>query len=225
MTAVNAVDNNTTINDKLNQISTASKNKNNVDENLFLKILASELQNQDPQNAKDGTEYVTQMAQFSALQQMANLNSTMKMTGANSLIGKTVVLSKFNQNGQLYSGKVLDVIKDGDNVEMDVVVGQKKDADGKLEDDVRQFDLNDVYEVKQSNDVNNSANMSMNLLNAAALIGKIVTLSDIDNNNNNYTGKIKNISKDGDKIKVNVEISAGQTKEFPVDDITSVSNE
>lgn len=225
MTAVNAVDNNTTINDKLNKISTAGKSKNNIDENLFLKILASELQNQDPQNAKDGTEYVTQMAQFSALQQMANLNSTMKMTGANSLIGKTVVLSKINQNGQLYSGKVLDVIKDGDNIEMDVVVGQKKDADGKLEDDVRQFDLNDVYAVTQPNNANDSANTSMNLLNAAALIGKIVTLSDIDNNNNHYTGKIKNISKDGNAIKVNVEISIGQTKEFPVDDITSVSNE
>lgn len=220
MTAVNATDNNTTINDRLNQLVSTNSSNNNTDENLFLKILSAELKNQDPDNAKDGTEYVTQMAQFSALQQMANLNTTMKMTGANSLIGKTVVLDKSDQSGNLYSGKVADVVKNGDEIDLDVIVGQKKDSNGNLQDDVETFKLDDVQATGDPDVANNSTG----ILNAAALIGKMVTLSDIDSNNKNYSGKIKSVSKDASKIKVNVEISTGETKEFPVDDITSVSD-
>lgn len=51
---------------------------NNLDKNAFLKILTVQLKNQDPQNAKDNTEYISQMAQFSALEQSQNLNQTME---------------------------------------------------------------------------------------------------------------------------------------------------
>ena len=38
-----------------------------MDKNAFLRILAAQLSNQDPTNAQDSTEFVSQMAQFASL--------------------------------------------------------------------------------------------------------------------------------------------------------------
>lgn len=75
-----------------------------VSKDGFLKILAAQLQNQDPLNAKDNSEYVAQMAQFSALEQMQNLNETM---------GQLLVSQKF-QEGNLMIGKIAKISL-GDN--------------------------------------------------------------------------------------------------------------
>jgi len=40
----------------------------------FLKILVTQLRNQDPLSPKDNSAFVAQMAQFTALEQMQNLN-------------------------------------------------------------------------------------------------------------------------------------------------------
>jgi flagellar basal-body rod modification protein FlgD len=79
--------------------NTASTNKTSkeFDKNTFLQILTAQLRNQDPMNAKDNTEYIAQMAQFSSLEQMQNLNTTMeqllssqKFTEGAMLVGHAV---------------------------------------------------------------------------------------------------------------------------------------
>jgi flagellar basal-body rod modification protein FlgD len=47
--------------------STATQEKN-----MFLQLLVSQLQNQDPLNPVQGTEFVTQLAQFQQLEQSIN---------------------------------------------------------------------------------------------------------------------------------------------------------
>lgn len=126
------------------------KPNQDMDQNAFLKILSAELANQDPTNATDGTQYVAQMAQFAGLEQMANLNNTMKLSGMTGLIGKSVVLDSLDSNGDLYSGVVKSVSKDGDTVNLNVVVGQEKDSSGNMVDDVEQFDSDDVLEVENN---------------------------------------------------------------------------
>src|SRR3954471_831202 len=44
----------------------------------FLKLLMTQLQNQDPSNPMEDTEFIAQMAQFSTLEQITNMNSTME---------------------------------------------------------------------------------------------------------------------------------------------------
>ncbi|MBW7956325.1 MAG: flagellar biosynthesis protein FlgD [Deltaproteobacteria bacterium] len=51
----------------------------------FLKLLVTQLQNQDPLNPTDNTEFVAQLAQFSSLEGIQNLNST--MTGMAGSLG------------------------------------------------------------------------------------------------------------------------------------------
>jgi flagellar basal-body rod modification protein FlgD len=41
----------------------------NVNENMFLQLLVAQLQNRDPLNPPDGTQFITQLAQFQTLEQ------------------------------------------------------------------------------------------------------------------------------------------------------------
>jgi len=43
-----------------------------VDKNMFLQLLVAQLQNQDPLNPSDGTQFVSQLAQFQQLEQSIN---------------------------------------------------------------------------------------------------------------------------------------------------------
>ncbi|MDF2152585.1 flagellar hook assembly protein FlgD [Vibrio sp. CAU 1672] len=47
-------------------------------ENEFINLMVAQIQNQDPLNPLDGTEYVGQLAQFSQVQSMENMSSLMQ---------------------------------------------------------------------------------------------------------------------------------------------------
>lgn len=76
----------------------------------FLRILVTQLNHQDPLKPMDNQEFVTQLAQFTSLQQTQNLNakleSLLSIQGAMQsvgLIGRTVAIS--SESGQ-HSGTV-----------------------------------------------------------------------------------------------------------------------
>ena len=52
-----------------------------LDKDAFLKMLLTQLQNQDPLNPMDNTEFSAQMAQFSTLEQMSNMNDQLSYLG------------------------------------------------------------------------------------------------------------------------------------------------
>jgi flagellar basal-body rod modification protein FlgD len=63
----------------------------------FLQMLMAQLKNQDPTNPVDSTQMLSQQAQFSALEQMQNLNTNFvslmamqNVSQATNLIGRTV---------------------------------------------------------------------------------------------------------------------------------------
>lgn len=70
----------------------------------FLRLLLTQLQNQDPMNPMEDTEFISQMAQFTSLEQMTNLNTnfekfmnnqkTQDFVSHSDLIGKQIEWNK-----------------------------------------------------------------------------------------------------------------------------------
>ena len=76
------------------------KSGNALDKEAFLQLLVAEMQNQDPLQPTTNTEYVSQFATFSQLEEMQNVSSSVDMSRAQSLVGKEVFLDVTNSSGE-----------------------------------------------------------------------------------------------------------------------------
>jgi flagellar basal-body rod modification protein FlgD len=88
----------------------------------FLKILITQLRNQDPSQPLQDRDFIAQMAQFSSVEQLMNMSEQMtklrqSLGSASSLIGMTVEWDGLSDQGAetKYSGVVEAItIKDGE---------------------------------------------------------------------------------------------------------------
>lgn len=71
---------------------TETKNTNDLGYDQFLQLLCAEMQYQDPLEPTSNTEYVAQLATFSQMESMLNMQSTMESNSANALVGKYVIV-------------------------------------------------------------------------------------------------------------------------------------
>jgi len=116
--------------------ASAAAERNTIGKDDFLKILAAQLQNQDPLSTKDNSEYINQMTQFSILEQLQNLNTStnvmilnQKFQEGNMMLGKTVTVML--TDGTIVSGEVesimagigtVNIVIDGNQYRLDDVV-------------------------------------------------------------------------------------------------------
>ncbi|MEI6874720.1 MAG: flagellar hook assembly protein FlgD [Spirochaetota bacterium] len=89
--------------------------KPTLDRDDFLKILITQLQHQDPSAPLEDKEFISQMAQFSSLEQMTNMSQGFsKLSGllasseASGFLGKNVQISEGDKS---ITGLVTEVIR------------------------------------------------------------------------------------------------------------------
>jgi flagellar basal-body rod modification protein FlgD len=94
--------------------STTSTSSTGVDYNTFLQLLIAEMKNQDPTNPMDTSQYMSQFAQLSSVEQAMQTNtkldsllSSQSLSQADGLIGKTVSFT--DSTGATFSGKVASI--------------------------------------------------------------------------------------------------------------------
>lgn len=128
--------------------------KNTADKEMFLKLLVAEMQYQDPLEPTSNTEYIAQMATFSQVESMLNMQNTMTASEANALVGKYVIMKVtssttgevsysagnvdyvLHQNGKtylsikgsLYNIEDLDTVADADYMEAVALAEEFKKA-------------------------------------------------------------------------------------------------
>ncbi len=91
-------------------------NEDLINSDTFLNLLVAEMTNQDPMEPTSNTEFVSQMAQFSALTYSKQSAEFSKSNYASSLVGKTVTASKMDgSNLVTKTGVVESVMKNGDD--------------------------------------------------------------------------------------------------------------
>ncbi|WP_372868557.1 flagellar hook assembly protein FlgD [Planomicrobium okeanokoites] len=109
------VANTTTANTMAGTAAKTSDPQNTLGQDAFLKILVTQMKHQDPMEPLKDTEFIGQMAQFSSLEQLTNLNKTLtNFVGSSSnnqtlanhanLIGTSVDWS-YEVNGQMETGQ------------------------------------------------------------------------------------------------------------------------
>ena len=153
------------------QQSQSKTRSTNLGKDDFLKLLMTQLQNQDPSNPMEDTQFIAQMAQFSSLEQMTNMNSTFEkfitqqqqsqLISYNQFVGKDITWNKLNE------------LEDGTTK---IEEGTGKVVSIQFKNDSIQFILEDGMKLEPANisQVRDSKNES-NILQASMMIGKTVT--------------------------------------------------
>lgn len=92
-----------------------------LDKDAFLQILVTELANQDPLEPLDQSEFITQMAQFSQVEQIANIEDNLESLGqfmkfsSSSMIGADITYAD-PEDESIRTGTVQSVIFEADNI-------------------------------------------------------------------------------------------------------------
>ncbi len=137
----------------------------------FLKLLITQLQNQDPTNPMNDTDFIAQMANFSSLEQMTNINSAInklveqdkqsQLISYHQFIGQDVTWHKVNEleDGTAQINEGSGTVAGVQFREEQVII---------LLDDGTELEPANISQVNET--VNESA-----MMQASMLIGKMVT--------------------------------------------------
>jgi flagellar basal-body rod modification protein FlgD len=77
-----------------------AENANAMDKDAFLQLLVAQMKYQDPLQPTSNTEYISQYAQFSQVEQMNNMAASMDLQRASQLVGKEVYVKTTGSNGE-----------------------------------------------------------------------------------------------------------------------------
>lgn len=124
----------------------------------------AQMKYQDPLEPTSNTEYISQYATFSELEQMQNMSSTMELSRAASLVGQTVVVETTDANGETMSDMgVVDYISYENSKALVWINGSS-------------YALDDVKEVADPEYIE-AYSMALTLVNAIKKLPSVANLS------------------------------------------------
>jgi flagellar basal-body rod modification protein FlgD len=132
--SVSAVIENGKVQENYSTKSTESTS-NGYDQDAFMKILSAQMKYQDPLEPTSNTEYISQYAQFTQVEQLSNMANAMSLSRASDLVGKVVIMETTNSSGETsyIQGKVDYVTYSGNKALLNI--------DGK------EYNIDDLYAV------------------------------------------------------------------------------
>ncbi len=165
-----------------------NRNTGELGKDDFLQLLITQLQHQDPMNPSSDQDFIAQIAQFSSLEQMKNMNTSIQSQQGFALMGKfisAIVTDDVTGNQRAVSGQVTSV-KMVDGV-VKLLVG---------EDEV------DIDSIAQVSDTAEGVGGSADISKYNTLIGLMGTSSmeDADKKSTDIQGIISKIAKKADGV-------------------------
>ncbi len=177
----------------------AQPGNSNLGQTEFLQLLVTQLQNQDPMSPLDSAEYAAQLAQFSSVEQLVNLNSGMESLISNQQMMNAGLNNTMSAN---LAGKSVTALSDR------IAIGaEERSADVT-------FRLNSV-----------ASNVQVNILDSNGNVIRSENLSGFSKGDHSWTwdGKADN-GRSAPAGNYRVEISA-VNGETPVNALTFVKGE
>jgi flagellar basal-body rod modification protein FlgD len=83
-----------------------------VSQDTFLKLLVTQLKNQDPLSPQDSTQFVSQLASFTSLEQMSSMNKSMSSVlemSVTNLIGKSATVMDSSTSSGYATGTITGI--------------------------------------------------------------------------------------------------------------------
>jgi flagellar basal-body rod modification protein FlgD len=186
-------------------ITNSSSDPKALGKHDFLKLLVAQLRYQDPMQPMNNAEFMSQMAQFTTVEELQNLNSSFeqfafvqKLAQAANMIGMRA--------------QVMDPVT-GELVTSQITGLTMQDSDVYFIINDIAYRFEDLVEVYAPNDVARD-----DLSYGLELIGKKVTVE--DDNGKEHTGTVWAVEMDDGKVRVRISDDKGH---YPLDAIKQVS--
>lgn len=168
------------------QKPTRQTGNSELGKDAFLQLLITQLQHQDPTNPMDDREFISQMAQFSSLEQMQNMTKAMEsllasqqqtqLMNYSTFIGKEIkwheITEQKDEKGDFVVNEGTGIIESLKFVDNSVVF---KLTDGK---EITPGNISAILNGSTSNSNGNNSVTESPLVQASKLIGKNVTYKD-----------------------------------------------
>lgn len=209
------------VNEILTRKPESTRNTGELGKDEFLKLLITQLKYQDPLQPMDDKEFIAQIAQFSSLEQMKNMSTSIENMKAYSLIGKYVTATYTDTSGKIKTveGEVEGVRVISGNVHLTIngedIPTDKVQEVSNFSEMITQITLSEtINQVKH-------LNTSLDAMKALGLVGKNIRAEMTDDE----TGG--NIMLEG--VVTGVSIVSGRVylqvngKNIPVDKLDAIT--
>ncbi len=183
--------------------------KSTLDKDAFLKILVTQLKNQNPLEPTKDTEFIGQMAQFSSLEQSQNMNKSVKVNSASNMVNK-LVKANYKEEDSIQSKEIIGLVEK--IVMKDNEIFLSVDYNGKKLD-IKFDDVTEVTELTNQAEQVYAVNQTTRMSAAFNLIGKTIkgkyeTIETVDGVKKikmvDIEGVVERVSKKGSTINLSV---------------------